>query len=1523
METDATKGPSRPLKESGSASLSLFHPLIGRWFEERVGPPTDVQDQAWPIIARGGHVLITAPTGSGKTLTAFLWAINQLATGKWETGFTLVLYVSPLKALNNDIHRNLVTPLRELEAYFSGHGERFPEIRVFTRSGDTPATDRRRMLRHPPEILITTPESLNLLLSSHSGRRALSRLKTVILDEIHAIVGNKRGVHLITAVDRLVPLSGEFQRLALSATVRPLSKVAEYIGGLRRELVASASKFLPRSVSIVKSQLSKNYLIRIRFPDREKEGSLDDSFWDPLIKDFHEIVRSNRSTLLFTNSRNLCEKLTLKINHAAGELIAYAHHGSLSREVRNEVERRLKKGELKAIVATTSLELGIDIGSLDEVILIQSPPSISSTIQRVGRAGHRVGEVSRATFFPTHSNDFLHAAVLAAEIESQSIEATKPIEGPLDVLAQIIVSMIGTDEWCIDELFNQIRTSYPYRNLKRDHFELVLNMLNGRYSESRIRELRPRISVDRMENTVRVRKGALQALYLSGGTIPDRGYFHLRHHGTNAQIGELDEEFVWEQGVAGKTFTLGTQNWRIERVTHNDVFVQLAPPKTKSIPFWIGEEANRDFYYSERIGLFLERADGLLGDPSFSDQLRMLHRMEENSAQELIEFLSRQKTRTGTGLPHRHHLLIEHTSTGPDHSPGNQIVLHTFWGGRVNRPFGMAMEAAWEERFNHRLEIKAGNDSIALILPHDMESSEVMSLVTSTNVEGLLRKRLESSGFFGARFRECASRALLITRQRFNHRMPLWMSRLRAQKLLESVMPYEDFPILLETWRTCLQDEFDFESLQLILEELETGAIRWSETRTAQPSPMAQSAVWRQLSDFIYRRDDPSSNNTSNLRPDLIREVALTPGVRPTVPENIANQFERKRQRLHKGYAPGSSNDLLDWVNERLLIPRSEWEPLLDAIHRDHGLERDELVAPLVGKLIWLDNPAAYEPLILPLGAIARIVPSIFTENLDSLNFHQLTGKGAPQPTQLSREDVIQRTTPQPSSGEEDATWCADILGEWLQYYGPLEIAEIEAKIGKDREILNSVLDELLDSQRVVRGILTESAEGDEICDAENFESLLRLKRFAATPQFAPREIRDLPLLLAHIHGTTRLVADPDSLVRRIEKLTCYPAPASLWETELLPARSHDYLPSSLDSLISQGELVWVGSENEKISLCFQEDLELYGVEAEPSKKEAVPFETHTLASIIPDPNGRYDFQTLQKLTNLPAAQLSDRLWESVWKRQITNDTFHVLRRALQSSFKVSEPETSLLPMAGRHRRTSRRSLLNRWKGALPMAGTWRLLDFPKQEEDDLLGKEELNKDRVRLLLDRYGILFRELLQREAPVFRWPRIFRTLRIMELSGEVLAGYFFRGIPGPQFISHTTLRILQNEMPHGAIFWLNATDPISICGMPLDALKGSLPRRLQSNHIVYRGRDLVLTSERNGAILTLSIPPEDPDLLECFGVLRHLLSRSFQPLSRITVESINDVDAAHSPYLDALRNCFEVETDFMKVQLYRKR
>jgi ATP-dependent Lhr-like helicase len=1500
---------------SAGTVLAQFHPLVARWFEEKVGRPTDVQQQAWPKIAAGEHLLITAPTGSGKTLTAFLWALNQLIIGQWPAGHTTVLYVSPLRALNYDIQRNLLGPLDELREAFKKAGDGIPDIRVLTRSGDTPQSDRRQMLRHPPEILITTPESLNLLLSSKGGRSTLADLSTVILDEIHAVYGTKRGVYLMTAVDRLVRLSGEFQRIALSATIRPLEAVSEFVGGFRMIGDPGNPRYSPRHISIVHSNVKKKYDLRVRFPRETTDPEEWDSIWDPLAEKLKKMIAKNRSTLIFVNSRRLCEMLTLLINQGEEEPVAYAHHGSLSLEIRTEVERKLKEGALRAIVATNSLELGIDIGALDEVVLIQSPFSISSTIQRVGRSGHQVNQVSLGTLFPTHPKDLLEAAALAPAIPSQDIESSKNVLCPLDVLAQVIVSMVGVETWDINTLFANLKASFPYRHLSREQFDLVLSMLAGRYAESRIRELKPLISIDRLDNTVRARRGALQWLYLSGGVIPDRGYFHLRHQETNARIGELDEEFVWEASV-GDTFTLGTQNWQIHRITHNDVFVLPGSPQATATPFWKAEENGRDFHFSERIAQFLEMAEARLDDPNFLKSLEQENFMEPGAAEKLIDFLKRQREATGCTLPHRHHLVIEVVSAGPGGAP--QAVIHTMWGGRVNRPLALALSAAWQARFGYRLELHVSNDCIVLQLPHEIPGEELLSLVTSTRIESLLRTRLEGSGFFGARFRECAGRALLLPRRKFNERMPLWLSRLRSQKLLDAVLNYNDFPILLETWRTCVQDEFDLESLKQVLTELESGAISWTEVRTTHPSPFAQSEGWRQVNQYMYMDDSPRADKISKLRGSLLREVVVTTGLRPAVSRGVVEQFEMKRKRTSPGYSPQTFRELLDWVVERVAISEREWKDLLEAIHKDQGVDPETFIE-FPDKLLQFHPPKAREPLVAAREMLPRIINNLYSLEQD-IRIESLTH--VPLSIESEKYKVYE------GEGEESAS----LLGQWLQYYGPVTVEFILRTFGIENERLQLALEDLIDSQKIIQGQLVANGESDEICDSENFEFLLRLIRIESRPTFEPLGIEWLPLFLADYQGIIKPQDNIEGLYHSMEQLLCYPAEAGTWESEILPARLHPYDPSWLDTLIQEEGLLWVGSEGRRVTFCFESDLDLLQEESfeekdfisnEADHPTEVIFqgERGPLASLFPDSTGRCDFSTLLRMFKGSGPELLKRLWDEVWQGKVTNDTFITLRRALMNRFKL--PETDAANLGKVHQRTSRLrrlSLAERKKGPL-FPGNWHLVPRPELP-DDLLEMEERRKDRARLLLDRYGILFRELLQREWPALRWSNVFRALRIMELSGEVMSGIFFHGVPGPQFISHRAFRRLQRKLPEEAIYWINATDPASLCGIQLDSIRGMLPARIATTHLVFRGNRLIVVSKRNGKDLIFHVPPEDPDLPEYMVSLRHLLTRKFQPVRRISIETINGERAPQSPYIPILRTSFDITVDYRNVTLYRK-
>jgi ATP-dependent Lhr-like helicase len=1481
---------------------NLFHPLIVKWFREYVGTPTDIQKRAWPEISSGNHVFITAPTGSGKTLTAFLWAINQLVTGKWERGTTRVLYVSPLKALNNDIRRNLIQPLDELKNLFLSDNKRFPSISVMTRSGDTGESERRQMVRNPPEIMITTPESLNIILSSKSGIRMLTGIKSVILDEIHSVIGEKRGVHLITAIERIVRLAGEFQRISLSATVRPLEKVAEFVGGYEIRGDVPEPLFMPRKVLIIRSDDKKEYRVKISFPYEAVNRGPEEPVWSFLADRCREIIAKNSSTLVFTNSRRIAEKLTYMINDGAESNIAYAHHGSLSREIRTEVEQKLKDGELSAIVATSSLEMGIDIGALDEVILIQSPPTISSAIQRIGRAGHRVGEASRCTIFPTHDHDFLDGAVLAKAVTSQDIEAVEPVNCPLDVLSQVIISMTGVETWDIDELFMQLRSSYPYRNLSRTQFDLVLEMLAGKYSDMRIRELNPRISIDRIDNTVTAKKGALLSIYMSGGTIPDRGYYKLRHHETGALIGELDEEYVWEARV-GQLVTFGTGNWRINRITHNDVFVTPSGAQIMDTPFWRSNELNRDFYFSDKISSFLEMANERLDDSGFDRFLREHHFMDETSSALLTGFLKRQRDYTNAPLPHRHHILFEQVQTGPAGVPGNQLVIHTLWGGRVNRPYAMAINAAWIEKHGECLEIYPGNDSIVFQLSSGIDPDELIHLVTAANLDSYLKMQLEKSGFFGARFRECAGRALLITRNRISERMPLWMTRLRSKRLLEKVIGYEDFPILIETWRTCLNDEFDLDNLRLVLGEIASGIIRLSQVKTFRPSPFAANINWNQVNQYMYETDQPASARSA-LKGDLIKDILLNQGQRPAIDEAVVKEFELKRKRLFAGYSPQEPSELLDWVKERILIPYPEWEELLSAIERDINGRSAGVTEAVSKKLIHISLPLTSKGLVAPLETWP-VISRAFTPLTGHLQAKHLNGE------EISNSHEHEQKADEGRSSDEI---YINIFLEWLSFYGPVTKEWISRTLGITINELEPVLASLIESNDLITGRLIKESPELYFCDTENYEIMLRINRARSVPVIDSLDAAFLPLFLARYQGLIVKAEDEDALFTRLEQLLCLPLPSWMWETDILPARMHGYKCACLDRIMSESDLVWTGFDKQRIAFCFEPELDLLG-------RSRLKEERENDSGLFTDTKARYGFFDLMEMSGLTSIELTDRLWKGVWNGIISNDSLGALRKGIENNF--SAPEiTASQDNRRRGRGIARRSGFNRWKGAHAYIGNWFRLPDPEQEED-LIEEEEVKKERVRLLFDRYGIIFREILFREVPEFSWKVMFRSLCIMELSGEIMSGLFFKGITGPQFISRKAFQILSTLAEDNSIYWVNAFDPASVCGMQIDALKGTTPRRLPGNCIVYRGTYPVVIVENSGKVLTIMIPPDDPDIEQSLAPVKNLLERDFSPLKNIAVETINGEAATKSQYVDLFRRLFDVQIDYKNLILYKMR
>ena len=1530
MTSAGSLRPRRPKSSGGSNGPAPFDPLIRQWFVEEIGDPTEAQATAWPHIAAGEHVLVSAPTGSGKTLTAFLWALDRLLTGAWSGDKTRVLYISPLRALNTDIRRNLQAPLAALRERFAAAGRPVPRIQVATRSGDTPQSERRKMLRHPPEILVTTPESLNVLLTSKSGRGLLGDLEAVILDEIHAVVGSKRGTHLMTAVDRLVLLSGEFQRIALSATVKPMETVAQMVAGYELLLDGPEPAYRARPMRILRSTAHKQYQVKVRFPiDVDPESEMDDdSMWEMLTRDFRKVIGRNQSTLLFANSRRMTEKATRLLNVGAAAEMAYSHHGSLSREVRSVVEKRLKDGVLKAIVATNSLELGIDVGSLDEVLLIQAPRSVSSAVQRIGRAGHGVGEVSRGVFYPTFGRDLLESAVVARAVVEQDIEELHPVEAPLDVLAQVILSMTVAEPWDLDELFHQLRTSWAYHHLPRRQFDSVLDMLAGRYADSRIRELRPRAHLDRARGTIKARSGVDRLLYMAGGTIADRGYFALRLHDSNAKIGDLDEEFVWERSI-GDNFTLGTQSWQIRKITHNDVLVAPGRGPAGIAPFWRADAQDRGFELCQKIAAFLARAESRLKQPAFRQELEQDWHMEPKAAEALLEFLADQKAAVQGKLPREHSLLVERCRDRTGGKGGSELViLHTFWGGTVNRPLAMVMKAAWDAAHPDPIDIFSDDCCVMARLPEHVEASELFALVPPDHIEELLRSCLENTGYFGSRFRWAAGISLLLPKAGFRQRMPLWLSRQKSKKLLDSVLDYGDFPILVETWRTCLRDEFDLPHLKQKVQAVREAQIPLVEARSERPSPLAAGLVWQYTNQYMYEDDSPElGRQGSGVSSDVLQELIHSSHLRPRIPAGLVRDFRAKVQRLAPGYAPAPGDELVLWIEERQIIPSAEWADLLDAMARDHQLTEAEIVEAAAEdpRIVGAQLPGATPVIATPasLERLSRAFQDLGTESI------QTFGSVA---RDFDRHPPSGRLTL--TADDSKAVGGFDLsaaVAEWLRFQGPMPIHELKAVFGLGDDRWIGILEPLLDSRTVVIDELTGSPGLNEICDAENLEILLRWLRQERRPQFEPRAATELPLFLAEQQGLTATSDGLEGLQDRLEQLFGLPLPVGLWETEILPARLDPYYPSWLDSAMQQSDLSWLGCGKERVTFGFDSDLELF---LEPEGCELEKFEPEISDPVESDPEAkpadllkplavtgaRFTSEELARKSASSAAEVEAALWSAAWQGRVINDTWIAVRQGIQNHFQP-DPEASRSKTSRLRGGRARPRRGAGWRLSSPKAGSWLKID-PPRPPSDALELEEQVKDRVRLLLSRYGVLFRELVKRELPVFQWSRIFRTLRLMELSGEVLAGYFFHGPRGLQFMAHGAFRRLSKGLVEDVVFGLNAADPASLCGVELEGLKAGLPSRLVTTHLVYHGHDLVLVSKRRGKELEIRVTPDHPRLDGIWGILKRLITREVQPLSSILVEQINDLPAAESPFVTSLGRAFRTTREGPNLRLWKR-
>jgi len=1184
------------------AVLDVFRPETKAWFERNFAAPTPAQAKGWPVISSGKSVLIQAPTGSGKTLAAFLSAIDRLTPTPNEG--LRVLYVSPLKALNYDVERNLRGPLAGLRS----------ELRVAVRTGDTPQKERAAMLRHPPDILITTPESLFLMLTSQA-RELLRSVDTLILDEVHAVAGTKRGAHLALSVERLEALAAQpIQRIGLSATQRPLEEIGRFVGGGRPiELVdAGVAKELDLEVVIPVEDL-RELGSTSGLNQREYERGAGDSYitpglevgarsiWPSMYPALVEFVRAHRSTIVFVNNRRLAERLALRLNETAEEAagaegarpmtLARAHHGSLSREQRTVIEEDLKAGRIPCLVATSSLELGIDMGAVDLVIQVESPKSVARGLQRIGRAGHSLGEVSKGRIFPKFRADLLECAVVAQRMREGAIEETQIPRNPLDVLSQQIVAICADEEIEVAELHDLVRRAYPFAELSRAQLENVLDMLAGRYPSDEFAELRPRIVWDRTAGVIRGRPGSRRLAVTNAGTIPDRGLFGVFIAGEGgSRVGELDEEMVYE-ARAGQVIVLGASSWRIEDITRDRVLVSPAPGVPGAVPFWKGEGVGRPYELGEAIGRFTRE---LLAqkEPKVAD-------LDERAEKNLLAYLREQERATGA-VPSDRTVVVERFR---DEIGDWRICILTPFGARVHAPWAMAVGARLRESLGIEVQSIWSDDGIAFHLPDaDSPPATDLLILDPDELEDLVLAEVGQTALFGARFRENAARALLIPRWRPGVRTPLWQQRLKAQGLLQVARKYSSFPIVLETYRECLQDVFDLPALKRLLGAIRAREFDLVDVETASASPFASSLLFDYIATYMYEDDTPPAERRAqalSLDRDLLRELLGQEELRELIDADALAEVEASLRPF-----PKDSESLHDLLRLRGDLRVGEFDESHAAILE---AERRAIRVQIAHeeRLTAAEDAGRYRD------ALGVMPPS-----------------GLP--------DVYLEVVP-------DA--LLSLVARYARGRGPFTTAEASAWFGRDVE---EELRRLERDEKLVRGELRPGGTEREWCDAEVLRRLRRASLAALRREVEPVEQAALGRFLPSWHGIGRRASLREALI----PLQALALPVALWESELLPRRVPGYRHEQLDQLCASGELVWVGAGLDRVAVFFRDDAALLG---RPSAAPAPEGETHdAIRSALA--GGALFWSDLGLDDALPA------LWDLVWAGEVTNDSWAPLR---------------------------------------------------------------------------------------------------------------------------------------------------------------------------------------------------------------------------------------------------------------------
>ena len=1460
--------------------LDRFTAPTRAWFESAFAAPTPAQTGAWEAIVAGDDALVVAPTGSGKTLAAFLWSIDRLSQPRDEAAKpgVRVLYVSPLKALAVDIERNLRSPLSGIRGAAVRLELPPPEISVSVRTGDTPQDERRRFASRPSDILITTPESLFLLLTSQA-RETLRTIETVIVDEVHAVAGTKRGSHLVLSLERLDELLDKpAQRVGLSATVRPPDEVARWLGGVKpvRLVDVPSDKEFDLSVVVpVEDMSSLGEPLDEGIEDSALGGAeaaggsvtgpvAKSSIWPHVEEALLRLVREHRSTIVFANSRRLAERLCSRLNELAEETIARAHHGSVSRAQRLLIEDDLKSGRLPAVVATSSLELGIDMGAVDLVVQVEAPDSVASGLQRVGRAGHQVGAVSRGVFFPKFRGDLLECAVVIQRMRAGQIEELRYPRNPLDVLAQQIVAMVSMEPWELGALETVVRRSAPFAELPRPALESVLDMLSGRYPSSDFAELRPRLNWDRSADVLTPRGNAQHLAVTSGGTIPDRGLFGVFMVGEKgARVGELDEEMVYESRP-GDVFLLGASSWMIEEITHDRVLVSPAPGSPGKMPFWHGDAPGRPVELGRALGEFVREV--VAESPTAQEKRLTNAGLDAFASSNLVAYLREQRESTGA-LPDDRTIVVERFR---DELGDWRVCIHSYFGARVHAPWSQAIEARFRERLGIEVQSMYTDDGIVVRVPEADDAPPSDSVFFEPEeIEDIVLGEVGSSALFASRFRECAARSLLLPKRRPGQRTPLWQQRQKSAVLLQAAAKHESFPVILETYRECLQDVFDLPALIELMAAVRRREVRVVEVDTPFPSPFASSLQFGYVSAFMYEGDAPLAERRAqalSLDRSLLAELMGREELRELIDDAALAELEIDLQSLgDRGKATGPDG-------------------LHDLLRRLGDLTAGDIA-------VRSTDPTASPSWLRELTEGGRVLPvrlaseERFIAAEDASRYRDALGAALP----VGVPDAFLEPVTEP---------LEDIVSRYARTHGPFVDGDVAERFGLGKAVARRALETLEVAGRVVEGEFRPGGSGREWIDVEVLRRLRRRSLAAFRKEVEPVAPEVLARFTVAWHGIGPYgprIATVDALLGVVEQLQGAPLPASSLESRIFPARLPGYSPALLDHLGASGEIVWcgagpLGSTDGWVALCLADRAPL--LLPKPSDLELTEPARAALAALRGG-GAMFFRQIADGAGSTDDTELLLALWELVWAGHVTNDTLVPMRALLRGGMRAAR--------GGRGHGRRGPSLPSRM-GPPAGAGRWSLV--PDRIADPT---RRLHATAEQLLV-RHGLVTRGAAMSERVSGGFAGVYGVLKAFEDSGRCRRGYFVEGLGGAQFAmpgAVDRLRSLEGSPePAARTQVLAAVDPANPYGaaLPWPDREGGhrAGRKAGALVVLVEGRLAVYVEKGGRSLLSYT---DDPGVIGP-AVDALVLAAKDGALGRLTVERADGEAVEDTPFAHAL-------------------